>query len=468
MSDSSPRPMLASLVALALAAGCQPSDAVAPGPAAGEASPDAIVAGGACANATGAGTTHAGTVSADEVWTAAASPHRVPNAISVLAQVTIEACATVIVADGVTISVGDTSTPGRIVARGTGAGADVRPVVFRAAEGASAWGGLSVQAKGSVDLAFVALVDGGASGDGALVSRGVAGGTNSGPMTENLSVDHVVIEKSRSYGVNLLGWGAFTAGSSKLWIRGSGSPVAPSAVRLELGVASTLPTSLVAVGNLKDEVVIAGPKPFMRDDTLVSRGLPYRAVGPIRVAGAVDGPAVTLKIEAGVTLGFDEDAGSGMVVGSSPARPGVLDAVGTDAAPIVFTSGRPTKAPGDWTNLTFKTPTFASRVSHARVEYAGASSQTRSFGCGPADNDAAVLVLVSGPDEAGPVAAFIDATTFDSIAGTTVIVSGWVDDAGPNLSAGNTFGAATPACKVSRPRRKGAGDVCDGGRTTCW
>ena len=52
-------------------------------------------------------------------------------------------------------------------------------------------------------------------------------------------------------------------------------------------------------------------------------------------------------------------------------------------------------------------------------------------------------------------------------AGATVIVSGWYGD-GPNFATGNTFGSATPACKVSQPRIKGPGDYCAGRRGICW
>ena len=79
-----------------------------------------------------------------------------------------------------------------------------------------------------------------------------------------------------------------------------------------------------------------------------------------------------------------------------------------------------------------------------------------------------MLIHGTGADEAGPAGPFIDHTTFDNIGGSTVIVSGWVDSSGPDFTNDNTFGSGIPGCKVSKPRRPGAGDVCDGGRTTCW
>lgn len=426
--------------------------------------PDAIVAGGSCPAPSGGGTDHAGTVSADETWAAAGSPHRVTSSLDIRATLTIEACAVVEVASGATISVGSPSVAGSLVTKGTFEGGDLRPVVIRG----SGWQSLAVEAKGTASLTLTAVVGSGAGGDGALVARGIAGGTNGGAITRNLAVDRVVVQDSASVGVNLDAWGAFADGSDNLWIRGGGSDAEPSAMRLEIGVAATLPKTMGVTGNVRDEILIRSSKTFISDDTLVARGVPYRAKGPIWVARNTDGAAATLTIEPGVTLGFDDGAGSGMTVGSSTARPGVLVAEGTADAPIVFTSGKPTKAAGDWTNITFKTPISGNRIANARFEYAGAASQTNSFGCGPKANDAAVIVFGQGADQGAPASSLITSTTFDNIGGTTVIVSGWVDDAGPNLTGDNVFGPATPGCKVSKPRRTGAGDVCDGDRTTCW
>lgn len=417
-----------------------------------------------CPPPSGAGTKHEGILDADETWTADASPHHVTTKLYVRATLTIEPCAVVQVGADVEISV-----EGSLVARGAISGSSIKPVTFEAEPGGAAWGELGIESKGTADLFAAFVRDGGSKGDGALVARGVAGGTNSGDVTKNLHVDTVEVSGSRSYGVGLDGWAAFADGAKDLTITGGGSDTAPSAIRLEAGVAASLPSPLHATGNKRDEILLQSSKTFMRDDTLVARGLPYRAHGPLYVAPAADGAPVTLTIEPGVTLGFDDNAGSGMYIGSSEKRQGLLVAAGTADEPIVFTSAKDTKAAGDWMSLYFHaTPSSGNRISHAKIEYAGGASGAKGYGCGPADNDAAILVQGLGATEAGPASPFIDATEFDHIGGTTVIVSGWVDDAGPSLVADNTFGADTPACKVSRPRRTGAGDVCDGGRTTCW
>ncbi len=431
--------------------------------------PDDLAQKGVCAAASGAGTDHTGPITANETWTESGSPHRIPSDLVIKATVTIEPCTVIRLAAGVRVSVGSASEPGRIVGHGTsemvGGTLEVRPITFEANDAGSRWGQISVEAKGTLDLAVTAIQNGGAttSGEpGAVLVRGVAGGTNAGEVTRSAKLDAVLIERSASYGLNLDAWGGLDAGSRKLWIRSSGGTAAPSPIRIEPGVAGTLPADLVATGNMKDEIEVRTTKSFMRDDTFGAHGIPYHVTSTLFVNANADGAAVTLHVEPGVTIGFD--AGANLLVGSSTTRQGLLAAPGTAAAPIVFTSARPQKAAGDWANITFRaTPPTGNRLSYARIEYAGADSQAASNGCGPNDNDGALLILTGPPGEA-----FVDHSTFDQIAGTTVIVSGWVDDAGPNFSTGNTFGASTPSCKVSKPRRTGGGNVCDGGRDICW
>ena len=477
-------PILTSLL-ITLATGC-PADDDAPaneddssgsaedaseGPSDGPVTPDELAMRGSCGEANGAGTTHAGDVTADETWTAADGPHRVTANLRILAEVAIEPCALVLVAPGVQIEVGSSSDGGRLVAHGRVQDGAIEPVSFAAEDPASPWGRLYVAPLGEIDMEVVAIQNGGAIGgneSGSLVIAGVAGGTNTGDITRNARLDRTLVEGSASEGIHLTGWGAFTEDSSEVWVRDCGSADNPSAVRIEPGVASTLPADLVIAGNERDEILMRTSKAFMRDDVLADHGVPYRQSGALYVNAAEDGAPVTLAIEPGVTIEFDVESGSGMLVGTSETRQGVLVAEGTAEAPILFTSAQPTPAAGDWMGLVFHyVPTTGSALAFTRIEYAGGESGTTGFGCGPSDNDAAVIIHGQGPDQAPPDA-FVHDVEFDDIAGETVIVSGWVDAEGPDLSEGNTFGASTGPCKVSRPRRDGTGDVCDGGRDVCW
>jgi hypothetical protein len=440
--------------------------------------PDQLASGGGCPAAAGAGTDHQGTILADETWTAAASPHRVTADVQVRAKLTIEPCAVVLLGAGYGLDVGSNTDTGSLIAHGVSQTKDgvldLRPITFGAIDPAKKWGQIAVERKGTADLSVVAIQNGGdvTLGErGALLVYGNAGGTNDGDPLLSTTLDRVLIEKSATYGLNLAAWGGLTATSRKVWIRGSGSVDFPYPLHLEPGVAKTLPSDIVLTGNMKDEIFLATDKTFMRDDVFGDHGVPYHAVGALYVAPYADNTTATLTVDKGVTVSFESigtgSGNSGMFIGSSQTRPGALIAVGTAASPIVFTSAKAQKAPGDWLSLYFKQTTPASHVSYARVEYAGAVGGTTGFGCGPSDNNGAVFIGGVGASSTAP-AVFIDNTTFDQIGGSTVIVSGWIDDAGPNFTPTNTFGATTPGCHVSRPKRTGAGDVCDGGRTTCW
>ncbi len=457
--------LLGSLVILFVGCGTDTVPDPPPPTPAGPVTLDDLARGGDCAAPTGPGTDHQGSVTADETWTAAGSPHRVPARLQIMATVTVEACAVVRIAPAVSIEV---SGGGKLVTRGIADLDGVRPVVVEPL-GDAGWGQLLAYEDGQLDLAITTVRGGGAPPGGepaAVALRGVAGGTNTGPLTRSLRVDRVLIDASHGRGLDLDGWAAFADGARGLWIRGAQQ----EALRAEPGIAATLPTELVVAGNGVDAIVLRTNKAFTRDDTLVARGVPYHVRGPLYLNSGVDGTPATLTIEPGVTVGFAPLAGSGLIVGATAARLGQLVAVGREDAPIVLQSAQATPAAGDWSGLVFRNyPTTGSRISYARILHAGANNGANGFGCGPGDRgDSSVLVQGQGPDGVGPDEAFIDHTHFDEQAGDSVIVSGWYSDTGPNLSATNTFGSGTPACKVSRPQRTGGGNTCDEGREVCW
>lgn len=437
-------------------------------PGGGPVTPERIASGGDCSPAMGAGTEHGGDVTADEVWAAADGPHRITANLRVLATVTVEPCVHVVVDPGVTIEVGSSSAPGTLVAQGEATDDEVLPILFEATQPDAPWGRMWVWPTGVLELSVAGLVDGGAAQSdelGALVVQGVATGTNGGDVTPSTTLDRVLITRSRSHGLNLDGWAALTEASTQVWIRDGGSDSAPSAVRIEPGVGYSLPTGLEISGNLRDEIVVRTSKAFMRDDTWADHGVPYRQLGILYLNPGEYGALATLTIEPGVTVAFDESAGTGIIVGSSDTREGMLVADGTEDAPILLTSAQDGPAAGDWMGVVFSyVPQTGSIIRHARIEYAGAESGHNGYGCGPMDNDAAIIVHGRMPDDTPPDAVVTD-TEFADIAGGTVIVSGWTGD-GPNLSERNVFGAGTPACKVSRP--KGDTGSCDGEPPLCW
>jgi hypothetical protein len=120
--------------------------------------------------------------------------------------------------------------------------------------------------------------------------------------------------------------------------------------------------------------------------------------------------------------------------------------VGTAQQPIVFTSDAASPAAGDWMGLYLDaSPASGNDLRHAQVLYAGGESGTNSYGCGPRDNDAAILIT-----DWKPADAFIqNVEIHHSAAGG--IMCGWSsNDAGPDLKDGNTFSNIANDCEVSR------------------
>ncbi|HEX6241904.1 MAG TPA: hypothetical protein VFZ61_13440, partial [Polyangiales bacterium] len=159
--------------------------------------------------------------------------------------------------------------------------------------------------------------------------------------------------------------------------------------------------------------------------------------------------------EPGVELRFHVDRASsgraGMTIGDGASidrRPVKIDIQGTADKPIVFTSNDAAPAPGDWVGLYLdSSPPSGNKLSYARVLYAGGESGTNSYGCGPKDNDSAILITDWRPDDA-----FIQNVEIAYSAGGG-IMCGWTSSlAGPDLKAGNTFTQIANGCNVSRWR----------------
>lgn len=428
---------------------------------------------GECVEPTGEGTTHQGAINADETWTADASPHVVTGAITIRgATVTLEPCAVVLLQKGFGIEVGETpgGAPAALVAHGAVAtldGAEVRrPVSFRRFAGAEPWGSLRAAATGVLDLEHVDLVGGGdpdtaQNFGGTVVGLGAAG--NAG-LTPNVRVVDVVIEGSGGFGVNLQQRAAFHADSAGLVVSGSGALPALSAVDTSYPIYLDGPalTSMPAgsyTGNARDEIFVANaqsmPDPSL---TIHDRGVPYHLGNGLGMAPdgtAAEGALSILTIEAGVTLKVHNGGAAntvsvnlGVSSGATPdlIRPVCLIAEGSASAPIVFTSADDSPVAGAWGGLEWHGgPPTGNVMRNVRVEFAGADSGTASFGCGPGDNDAALIITNWRPADA-----FIQDSTFADSAGGG-IVSGWVsDEDGPDLKSGNTFERIANGCDVAR------------------
>jgi len=463
--------------------GLPPDGNVADGPA-----PDQMPG---CQEPAGPGTEHNDPINASETWTAEDSPHVVTSSIWVHeGTLTIEPCAVVRIRKGCSISVGGTAgaPAAAIVAHGesianAGVPPTVRPVTFLRDDDSEPWGMLYALETGMLDLE-VATLEGGGDPDtaqnygGTIVALG-AGGTAG--LTRNVRTVDVTIEGSGGFGVNLQNRAAFTEDSTGLKILDSGRLPSGSNIdtRYPLYVqgaaVSTIPEGSYT-GNGADEIFVAGGSSLNDPEvTFFDRGVPYRlestfGLSPVRTAA--NGGLSTLIIEAGVVMRFASAAPSaswalrlGISGGSTPDSiwPTRLIANGTAEAPIVLTSAEESPAPGDWAGIHFRGgPATGNVMSHVRIEYAGGDSGTSGFGCGPGDNDAALIITNWRPEEA-----FITDSAFvDSAAGG--IVCGWRSDLdGPDLVGNNTFTNIANGCNVAR-WSNATGTRCPGGPPLCF
>lgn len=438
---------------------------------------DGIVSDGAvvvkdeCTAPTGPGVEHQGDITADETWKAEDNPHIVTFDLAVKSgTLTLMPCVIVRVKEGYNITVGGTSDApnAAIVALGertlnSDGSVSLKQVTFMPDEAGIHWGSIRVFPTGRIDLNETTLKNGGAqataqNAGGTIVATG--GGTSS--LVRHVKVRNVRIEDSGGFGVNLQQLSAFTEDSDGLEIHGSGKEPTPNNVdtRYPVFIAPPAVQSLPKgnyTGNAVDEISIFNERIVDIDETFPDRGVPYHmqtgfSMSPKKTVA--EGGLITLTVEPGVTMKFGNDPGNvwamnlGTSNGSKPENiwPVRLVAQGTEEKPIVLTSREKTPAAGDWSGIEWHGgPVKGNVMSHVRVEYAGGDSGTSGFGCGPTDNDAALIIRNWRPEEG-----FISSCTFSNSAGGG-IVSGWSsDEDGPNFSSGNTFTAIANSCNVSR------------------
>ena len=341
----------------------------------------------------------------------------------------------------------------------------IRRVTFERDNAAMPWGSIRAFPTGLVDFSLVRLTGGGdpdtaQGGGGTIIGAGPGGNTG---LTPNVRLVDAAIEGSGGYGVNIQTRAAFTSDSANVTITGSGAlpPIGNIDTRFPITVdgaaVSTIPTGTYT-GNALDAIRVANASSLL-DATIAfrARGVPYQVADNFSMAPmttAAVGGLSTLTIDAGVTIRFANGGANvysfalGTSNGAAPANiwPVRLIAQGTQAQPIVLTSSATTPAAGDWAGIEWHGgPPDGNVMSFVRVEYAGGNSGTSGFGCGTADNDAALIIRNWRPDNA-----FITDSRFASSAGGG-IVSGWLTDlGGPSLVGNNTFTSIGNACNVSR------------------
>ena len=420
-----------------LAGGCTPTS---PGPGdGGMQSPPA-----ACPAPSGSGTMHTGNIGT-ETWTAADSPHIVPDDTNVVGTLTVDPCAEVLIAGAKTVTI---MSGGSIVAHGDA----MTPIHVGAVDPNAPFAQIRTTPGGTMSLAYV-TVDGGGNPLNTIPELtgmiDLQGADQTMPSQETIAVDHVTLNGSQSNGIVLRDGAGFAAGSTALTISGAG--IYPMSIWAR--AVGNIPDGTYT-GNAKDEILLPADhaySDFYESTTLHERGVPYH-VGSVSSQGQLMIPAVasmpTLTIESGVVMRFKRD-GVFLVdaaQSTSPAR-AVLVAAGSADKPIVFTSAEDAPAAGDWRGIWFgELPSQSNRIDYARIEFAGATTSTGSDSCVQAlhsPNDAAVRIF-------GEVEPFITNTTIsDSL--TNGIDRGFRSATKPDFLPTNTF-ARVALCKETYPK----------------
>lgn len=380
----------------------------------------------------------AGAIEADETWSADAGPHIVEGFVSVRAgaTLTIEKCAVVQFEDeyaGLTVAFPGTPTTGRLVAEGT---KDL-PIRFEGLEGAR-WGHVLIDAGGSASLAHLTISDGGGYDPrGATL---VVNGNSSLPTKRDVLVDHVAVKKSLGAGVVLDRMGGFADGSSELVVTESGSEdklVYP--VYTDENGIDTLPRGSYT-GNKADKIYVNPTSHLAEDSTMKNLGVPY-FIGSFGdddfVVGGGAASATeftTLTIEPGTRIemfpgtSFKAEHYTGDFLAS-----GAIVAEGTEAEPIVFTSGAQTPAAGDWQGLWFGgIARTENSFKHVRLEYTGAWCGCILLSCSDIDQFEGAIIFSQEPPRA-----FFENTVISDAAANGVVL-GYLGEM-VDVAAGITF-----------------------------
>jgi hypothetical protein len=406
----------------------------------------------ACPVPTGAGTTHGASITADETWRAADSPHVVPGDLAIAAGATLflEPCAVVTIAGGHGITVN-----GKLAAPGT----QTQPIVIKDADPANSFTCIQTANAGTMDLSFTGIQGGGSTSNTfcpAALVIGHDGTTSPAP----LRVRDVILDGSKQYGVLLANTAAFTADSSNLTIKHAAlGPISVSAP-----LAGSIPSGTYT-GNVVDQIRLVADQNVAADMTLRNLGVPYylgdatggSAVLHVGAQATASAPAkhAVLTVEAGVTVGVAPKGEIALLADGTGTPLGALTAVGTASSPITFTSAAAAPAPGDWVGIFIaNAPDPADKLDHVTVDYAGGPSGSIGAHCDAAGNqneadDSAILIL-GGP----PASEFVTNTTIAHSAGYG-IDRGWRGSL-VDFTATNTF-TNVAKCSQSYPVNIGGG-----------
>jgi hypothetical protein len=426
----------------------------------------------ACGSTNGTVVQHANDVVTDETWAGAGTVHIVESTISVMAPatLTIQKCAIVRLKAGVQIVVHGGTTAGSVATLlVAGDDAAVGEVYFANNDAGQPWGSLEgLNANSLIQLNYATISGGGATSaatrNATIEMHGTSGSTLPDPV---LKVNVVGINDSQGTGIYLDN-AAFTTDSENLAV--SNSP--DYAMAMSAMALGSMPTYFkIGQANAHDEVLVVGNANIFADMTIHNRGLPihFHTAG-VKVAGGPPAfvPIVTLTLDAGVVLRFENLAGTPTMMtfgtnGQTQDQNGVLIANGTSIEPVIFTTGLdtpPTVATDYWAGVWLLTSN-GSQLQNVVFEYAGGDAGVGPLSCGPFDpsinqqaRHTAPLLVGDGTDQQYiPPANLITGSVFRSNIGNFAIDSVWENTTrtfGPSLHNDNVFTSPGKFCPQSK------------------
>jgi len=316
-----------------------------------------------------AGSLHSLDITTNQTWRAADNPHFVTKLLDVDGSaapvLTIEAGVQIRFRSGAGLAIADFAA-GSIRANGTAA-APITMSADASNPSKGFWTGIWFSRRaGPSELHFVTMSHCGSTSAG--TSACIELDANAPSQVPQLLVDNVTIQNSSTHGFNASLGAGFAAGSTHLTV--TGSELEP--IRIDQNVAGTIPTGGTFTGNTRNTVSLRGSRVSV-SQTWPSLGIPYVPDAFIIVEGS-GSPTLTLLPGTEIRMESTRDFSVG-TCGAGGA--GNLVAEGTAAAPIKITANAATPTPGFWGNLYFEcTASSASRLTHAIVEYGGASQQS--------------------------------------------------------------------------------------------
>ncbi len=245
----------------------------------------------------------------------------------------------------------------------------------------------------------------------------------------------------------------FGSGSGNLTVSDWGTGFAPFV--LAANQASTLPATLTAQGGVVDLIAgqgapgtpIGGAAPIALTQTWPAIPIPYLVDGtnPGSGGGAfiegANNSVATLTIAAPNTLEF-KSTGQ-LAVDPNGTAQGELVAIGTQSAPITFTSNLAAPAAGAWGGVSFTAVGSAlasSKLQSVTIEWAGDATLV---GMG----ETAVIYISASAAASGPVISGCNIENYPATVCGIVYPSAWVTPPSPGYgSPNNTFTGTNTVC----------------------